>query len=406
MRPWSLCITLSFLACAASQGPPGPCVGLECSGRGYCIADQDRGYCACMSGYHPVGTECEPNDPADPCLDIDCSGHGTCVVVDESPECACEPGFHHPGGYAVLCAPDALDGPPPDAGPCVPSGPERCNGRDDDCDGLADEDFDLDLDVLNCGHCGNLCSAGANAVPVCILAECDVRCAAGWSDLDADPATGCEAVCTPTGAPGETDCDGIDDDCDGLTDEDWLSPAACGFGPCLRESVCHRGEVLCRPRTPPAATDATCDGIDDDCDGVVDDEAAGCGADADADADADAADIVEAETSLCGNGIVDPGEECEGSASQGCGDCGTQHCNAGTCTWGTCDDPGFRCSTCSSGQCYNRLTHEDSGCGCSPGSCFANCGRAGEDYDVNCGSPGYDCTYHVESPGYRFDCHC
>ncbi len=36
--------------------------------------------------------------------------------------------------------PPALDGGLPDAPPCVPEG-ERCNGRDDDCDGAVDEDL-------------------------------------------------------------------------------------------------------------------------------------------------------------------------------------------------------------------------------------------------------------------------
>ena len=43
-----------------------------------------------------------------------------------------------------------------DFGPIV----EICNGLDDDCDGQADETFDLANDPENCGQCGNQCSSG------------------------------------------------------------------------------------------------------------------------------------------------------------------------------------------------------------------------------------------------------
>jgi hypothetical protein len=36
--------------------------------------------------------------------------------------------------------------------------PEMCNDRDDDCDGLVDEDFDFDTDEAHCGWCGRACS--------------------------------------------------------------------------------------------------------------------------------------------------------------------------------------------------------------------------------------------------------
>jgi hypothetical protein len=38
--------------------------------------------------------------------------------------------------------------------------PEACNGLDDDCDGMVDEDFDLATDPAHCGACGSACSAG------------------------------------------------------------------------------------------------------------------------------------------------------------------------------------------------------------------------------------------------------
>jgi len=77
--------------------------------------------------------------------------------------------------------------------------------------------------------------------------------------------------------PGASDanCNGVDDDCDGTTDENYVSQAtSCGVGACARtgSTSCVGGSEVdsCTPGTP-AASDTTCDGIDDDCNGLVDD---------------------------------------------------------------------------------------------------------------------------------------
>ncbi len=38
-----------------------------------------------------------------------------------------------------------------------PGAPERCDGRDNSCNGIADEGIDLRTDINNCGACGNAC---------------------------------------------------------------------------------------------------------------------------------------------------------------------------------------------------------------------------------------------------------
>jgi len=70
-------------------------------------------------------------------------------------------------------------------------------------------------------------------------------------------------------------CDGLDNDCDGLTDEDYAMDATCGTGACRSSntpSSCVGGvETPCSPG-PPASDDVTCDAVDDDCDGLTDEE--------------------------------------------------------------------------------------------------------------------------------------
>jgi hypothetical protein len=68
--------------------------------------------------------------------------------------------------------------------------------------------------------------------------------------------------------PKAETCNGQDDDCDGVIDN--LPPARCGVGACEREMPsCLSGvEAMCNPLPPGSET---CNGIDDDCNGTVDD---------------------------------------------------------------------------------------------------------------------------------------
>jgi hypothetical protein len=74
-------------------------------------------------------------------------------------------------------------------------------------------------------------------------------------------------------------CNGIDEDCDGAVDEDYVPVAtSCGVGACAAAgaTVCTVGQEVdaCEPGQP-AALDNICDGVDDDCDGAIDEDCSG-----------------------------------------------------------------------------------------------------------------------------------
>jgi len=149
-----------------------------------------------------------------------------------------------------------------------------CNFRDDDCDcpyedtnsdGVicgpgdtnVDEGSSFDDDVFNCGGCFNVCTA-AHATPTCIGGECGYEnCDPNFEnvDLDDEPTDiiGCEYECPNPDRPQET-CNGIDDNCNGEIDElpiaglgddcypDTLDGCEVGVG-C--EGICSFGTTMC-----------------------------------------------------------------------------------------------------------------------------------------------------------------
>ncbi|HET8945636.1 MAG TPA: MopE-related protein [Candidatus Polarisedimenticolia bacterium] len=92
-------------------------------------------------------------------------------------------------------------------------------------------------------------------------------------DADGDDYTTCRSDCDDTSGgvhPGAYEfCNAVDDDCDGAIDEGLAIPVTCGTGSCLRTVIACTDGVpnACLPGLPSAET---CNGLDDNCDGVID----------------------------------------------------------------------------------------------------------------------------------------
>ncbi|MFT5434699.1 MAG: hypothetical protein ACI9OJ_005413, partial [Myxococcota bacterium] len=281
-------------------GSDAECLGGSCTSIGsegsYCLPSCDEG---CPTSFDCVDGACTPQ-----------SGSCTCRAGFEGKELACD-NTNDVGTCAGVKQCGGADG----WGECGAQTPtvESCNGLDDDCNGDVDEGWGEGTCTGDNGCPGQLTCSGAEgaectypepAAETCSGAdddcdgETDEENAAGcfiyYADQDADnwgDKNDWKCLCGPTppyvvkldgdcddttktvGPEQDEDCNAVDDNCDGETDE-GLGGGEC-FGDCDGELVCKGTEGLACDA--PNSLPESCNGVDDDCDGQTDEAgAAGC----------------------------------------------------------------------------------------------------------------------------------
>ncbi len=252
-----------------------------------------------------LGPDAEPPPMAeacDPCEeDADCAEGAACLFIGEAAVCSvpCDEG-DCPDGYTCVAWEDAGEQCVPEPGVCLGCDApgeafDGCDGFDNDCDEIIDEDFEPDV-------CGEGACAGTSACVDGVLETCEPgmpgpddsacdgvdedcdgnidedyveeTCGDGLCQATSACADGAVLMCMPdvdAALPRDITCDAVDDDCDGGADEDYVGES-CGVGACAAVGTCEDGEASCTPGAPLAETDVTCNGVDDDCDGSADEE--------------------------------------------------------------------------------------------------------------------------------------
>ncbi|MBZ0233686.1 MAG: hypothetical protein K8M05_15270, partial [Deltaproteobacteria bacterium] len=363
-------------------GGPEQCNGLDddCDGRvdeGVAVTDPDigdacgtppfigacrQGTIQCVAGAEQCVGEVDPTAEACNNIDDDCD-----MDVDEG----AIPGFGGSCGSDVgRCDPGTLQ--------CVNGGPqcvgqtgpfaEVCNGQDDNCNNATDEtDPDLGMQcntlpgggtvtteegecqfgVLACQMGGLVCVGAIGPTPELCDGrdnDCDGMTDEAFPQLGTSCDNGQDGVCrqtgtyvcapngmgvtctAPPGSPGTETCNNLDDDCDGDVDEaplplvgDICSP---GTGVCAPGRwACTNGMLVCPP--PSSGNPEVCNAADDDCDALVDESPPG--------------QPLPGEEENC----VDPGH---GTFDMN-GNCSGGTCDIGECEFGqtVCTNGGLAC---------------------------------------------------------------
>jgi hypothetical protein len=304
--------------------------GCECAGDGALPCGTDEGECMagvqrCVDGMR-TGCEGATGPRGERCdgLDEDCDG-----AIDEGVTRRC--GFDR--GICVSGVEACASGEFGECEGAVLPVTEVCNGLDDDCDTRTDESV-----TRACGTDVGACVAGTET------------CAGGRF-----------GACAGATSPIDEVCNGADDDCDGSTDEGLVRGCGTDVGECVAGRETCRGGAYSACEGSVGPTREACDGArDENCDGASD-EGCTCTTGATRRCGTDPGRCV-AGTQTCDAsgmwglcaGAVDPrGESCDGTdddcdglTDEGCEcvtgasrACGT---DAGECVAGreTCDAAG------------------------------------------------------------------
>jgi hypothetical protein len=200
--------------------------------------------------------------------DADSDSYGNAGVSDV--EC------RQPAGYVA----DATDCDDARAA-TYPGAPEYCNGYDDDCDGTVDEASALDAATWYADTDGD---AYGNRTAT------SVACAAPSGYVS--DSTDCDDTRALTNPGALEFCNSIDDDCDGTIDESSATDASTWYRDADRDTYgdASVSSVACTAPSGYVADDTDCldtsaisypgateicDGLDNDCDGTVDDTPSG-----------------------------------------------------------------------------------------------------------------------------------
>jgi hypothetical protein len=187
----------------------------NCNGEELCFKDADG------DGFRPDSFSTVVS------IDLDCSDEFEAVSTDPTTDCNDNDAAIHPGAADVIC-----------------------DDIDNNCNGEVDEDYMVTSTTCGVGACAK---TGAKT---CINGIETNSCNPGTPTID------------------DTLCNGLDDDCNGVIDEDYVPTSFnCGFGVCevTAYSQCTNGQEIstCTPGTPGTET---CNGLDDDCDGIIDND--------------------------------------------------------------------------------------------------------------------------------------
>jgi hypothetical protein len=222
-------------ACEAGVNGPG-----DAGGR-----DDTPACCSARScGPGLVCTDCSCVPEEDCCVGLGCEGQGRVCSG-----CACAAPDDDGDGDGVPAEDDCDDG----CADVHPGAEESCNGRDDDCDGRADEEgcaigsccagacVRTDEDPGNCGGCGVSCDDG----DFCTADRCEggaclnEACGPGTDCCVAGP---CYECCA------DADCD----------DGEPCTTDRCSGGACTRGDGCGAGEQCCDGSCAACCSDDDC----------------------------------------------------------------------------------------------------------------------------------------------------